>query len=166
MNQVDVRSDAERRGATRRLGSKPLSDRSERHMTTGRHVRLMCRRRVRPTRATYPTPASAEPADATRRAAPHVDLDASRSDTSDRLPARRDAGSVPDTWLAGCISSSPESVTKKWFTYGRQASTWRPSAPQNQADESGLRRIDVELPASLSSQCWSILSRGRLPDLG
>eukprot|EP00964_Phaeocystis_antarctica_P028300 scaffold15955_cov94-Phaeocystis_antarctica.AAC.3 len=47
-----------------------------------------------------------------------------------------------------------------------RAPGWRPSAPRNQAAESGLRRIDVELAASLTSQHWSILSRGRLPDLG
>ena len=39
--------------------------------------------------------------------------------------------------------------------HGRQASTWRPSAPRNQSDESGIRRIDVELPAS---QTTSILA--------
>eukprot|EP00964_Phaeocystis_antarctica_P060729 scaffold36212_cov46-Phaeocystis_antarctica.AAC.2 len=60
-----------------------------------------------------------------------------------------------------CSTSDASSVM-----HGRQASTWRPSAPRNQAAESGLRRIDVELAASLTSQPWSILSRGRLPDLG
>jgi hypothetical protein len=39
-----------------------------------------------------------------------------------------------------------------------------PSAPRNQAAESGLRRIELTLswqPPSLTSQHWSILSRGK-----
>eukprot|EP00964_Phaeocystis_antarctica_P085888 scaffold54316_cov63-Phaeocystis_antarctica.AAC.1 len=40
--------------------------------------------------------------------------------------------------------------------HGRQASTCGPSAPRNQAAEPGLRRIDVELAASLTVQFWAI----------
>ena len=82
-------------------------------------------------------------------------LSTRHGDASDVSHKSRVSAVAPACW---CASSS--------VMHGRQASTWRPSAPQNQADESGLRRIDVELPASLTSQYWSILSRGRLPDLG